>query len=332
MSARRLACRGLWLFLLFFKNENQAQVITETFGAGPDPISIDFVSVGNPGNAADRYGVTWQKGRDPGSVGYEYFIGKYEIRRSDIEKANIQGNLGISLYDTTYAGWSGGNKPATSISWREAARFVNYLNTSSGYLPAYKITIDGSSQSLALWNSGDEGYNPNNPFRNALSKYVIPSIDEWHKAAFYDPIKNTYSKYPTGSDEDPVPIQNGLDGTVYGQSVLSQTGPADVFAAGSLSSYGTMAQGGNALEWMETSYDLQNDDPQEVRWYGGGSWVDSTGLVLLQSKGLYATYANPDTEYFHLGFRVASVPEPSSFSLALFAFSLSLLYPRRREK
>jgi sulfatase modifying factor 1 len=33
----------------------------------------------------------------------------------------------------------GPNKPATNISWKEAARFVNWLNTSTGGFAAYKF-------------------------------------------------------------------------------------------------------------------------------------------------------------------------------------------------
>ena len=50
-----------------------------------------------------------------------------------INKANTLGSLGITLVAR------GANKPATSVSWNEAARFVNWLNTSRGHPPAYKF-------------------------------------------------------------------------------------------------------------------------------------------------------------------------------------------------
>jgi len=52
-----------------------------------------------------------------------------------ITKANAEGSLGITK-DTR-----GVDKPATSVSWNEAARFVNWMNTSSGYSAAYKFTL-----------------------------------------------------------------------------------------------------------------------------------------------------------------------------------------------
>jgi len=328
MSALRHACWGLWLFLFFFGNEIQAQVITETFGTGPDPISIDFVSIGNPGNSSDPNGFAYWKGRNPGSVNYEYAIGKYEITRSDIEKANLQGNLGLTLYELRYETWGGGKKPATGISWNEAARFVNFLNTSKGFSPAYKFTETGPNVSISLWTPDDIGYNQLNPFRNQFSKYVLPDIDEWHKAAFFNPASAAYNTYANGENSLPSPITGGLSGVVYGQPNDFDHGPADVDYAGILSPFGTMAQTGNAFEWLETSYDLPNDDPHKTRMMRGGSWVDGGGWVLSNTGGAYLA---PDAEYFQVGFRVASVPEPSSFFLALFAASMALLYSRSRK-
>ena len=111
----------------------EAPPISETFGSGSNQFSIDFVRIGNPGNAADTTGSP----NPAGSVAYNYNIGKYEISRDMINKANSTGSLGITLADmTSYAG-NGLNKPATGISWYEAAKFVNWLNTSKGFVPAY---------------------------------------------------------------------------------------------------------------------------------------------------------------------------------------------------
>ena len=52
-----------------------------------------------------------------------------------IDKANTLGGLGITK-DTR-----GANQPATSVSWNEAARFVNWLDTSQGFTPAYKFAL-----------------------------------------------------------------------------------------------------------------------------------------------------------------------------------------------
>ena len=57
------------------------------------------------------------------------------------------------------------------MSWIEAARFVNWLNTSTGNMPAYKF----NGGSFELWTPADPGYDPNNLYRNNLAPYFLPA-------------------------------------------------------------------------------------------------------------------------------------------------------------
>ena len=86
-----------------------------------------------------------------------------------IDKANSSGNLGITLQDMTSYGGNGVNKPATGISWFEVAKFVNWLNTSKGFVPAYKFDANGNFQ---LWSASDAGYDGTNPYRNTLANFL----------------------------------------------------------------------------------------------------------------------------------------------------------------
>jgi len=157
--------------------------LADTFGSGPNTFTIDFVTIGNPGNPPDA------NPNPAGAVPYTYQIGKYEISEQMIDKANALGGLGITK-DTR-----GPDYPATSVTWYEAARFVNWLNTSTGNAPAYKFDLSGNFQ---LWGATDPGYDPNNLYRNKLAEYVLPSVHEWHKAAYYNPASGVYYDYPTG--------------------------------------------------------------------------------------------------------------------------------------
>ena len=59
-----------------------AQLVT--FGTDTNQFSMDFVTIGNPGNVADTTG-------DPnpvGAVAYSYQISKYEVSREMILKAH----------------------------------------------------------------------------------------------------------------------------------------------------------------------------------------------------------------------------------------------------
>jgi formylglycine-generating enzyme required for sulfatase activity len=229
-----------------------------------------------------------------------YRIGKYEISEQMIDKANALGGLGL------HKSSRGPNKPVTNISWFESARFANWLNTSTGYPPAYKF---GTSGQQLLWELGEPGYDASNPYRNRRAMYFLPSANEWYKAAYYAPTSATYFDYPTGSNSPPTAVASGSDeGTaVYGQDFF--TGPADITFAGGLSPHGTVAQGGNVSEWEETRLDLATiSSNHAVR---GGAWVSSD--VELQATSRFAQMYFPPSQ---IGFRVASfVPEPNATAL-----------------
>lgn len=295
-----------------------AQTITETFGSGANAFSIEFVTIGNPGNAPDT-GTYFNTATSysAGSVAYTYHLGKHEVSRDMINKANSIGSLGIAMVDLI--GGNGSNRPASGVTWYEAAKFVNWLNISTGSTAAYKIN-DGIFQ---LWLPGDSGYSANNPFRNSLAKYVIASRDEWYKGAYGKP-DGSWSKYPNGSDTTPAAVANGtlLNTAVYN----GQFSPADITSAGGLSAYGTMGQGGNVWEWTETAFDGVNDTAGEDRELRGGNWAQQQRFL----EATFRNFDNPTKEYNSLGFRIASLPEPSSLSLLL-AGGAVLMAGRRRK-
>jgi formylglycine-generating enzyme required for sulfatase activity len=296
------------LLLASLTNISSAQTITETFGNGANAFSMDFVTIGNPGNAADTTGSP----NPAGSVAYTYNLGKYEVSRGQIDKANSAGSLGITMANMSSYGIDGGNgvnRPATGVSWYEAAKFVNWLNTSTGGTAAYKFDGSGNFQ---LWSSTDAGYNANNMFRNSLAKYVIASGNEWYKGA-YGKADGSWSNFPNGTDIAPTAVASGTvaNTAVYGQSW--STGPADIENAGGLSPYGTMGQGGNVWEYNETPYYGNNDTALVEPELRGGAWYyPSDGL---DASDLGVIIKDPPSDYFNFGFRIASVPEPSSLSL-----------------
>lgn len=291
-----------------------ASANADTFGSGVNAFDIEFIDIGNPGNPADTTG----NPNSVGSVDRAYRMGKFEISEHMIDKANALGDLGITK------DIRGPNQPASSITWFEAATFVNWLNTSTGATPAYKF--DGGA--FQLWEPGDAGYNPNNWYRNSRARYFLPSVDEWYKAAYYDPAAGVYYDYPTGSDTPPAAIVRGTaPGTaVYGRP--SGSFRADVHLAGGLSPYGTMGQGGNVSEWEETDFDLLNDSTSSstARGVRGGRYNDF--VLALRSTSRFST--NASSGFFDTGFRVASVPEPSTLLLGAVACGGLLLRRKRR--
>jgi formylglycine-generating enzyme required for sulfatase activity len=289
---------------------------TDSFGSGANAFTMDFVTVGNPGNLNDTSPAGY------GGVGNTFRMSTYEVSTAMVSKTNAPpGGLGITLDDR------GADKPATSVSWNEAARFVNWLNVSSGSVAAYNFTTNGVNDNIVLWDatSAGSGYNVNNKFRNSNAKYFLPSENEWYKAAYYSGTGSTYYDYATG-DSVPTAVASGTSGAVYN----GQSGPADITSAGGLSPYGTMGQGGNAWEWMETEYDGVNDSSGSSRGLRGGSWGNNVGSLVSSGRGNPA----PSLENLGIGFRVASselaaVPEPTSLLSTLALVSSGLLLRRR---
>lgn len=307
---RRAATVALLLSLAF-------NARADTFGSGENAFSIEFVAIGDPGNPADTTGDPNPAGR----VDYLYWIGKYEISEDAIRKANAQSALDGDPLDITIDE-RGPRMPATRVSWFEAARFVNWLNEDKGATPAYKFDASGE---FRLWAPGDLGYDPANPFRNTQARYFLPSVDEWYKAAYYDPVTKSYFDFPTGSDDPPIPVASGTD---PGTAVWNQLdGPADAHLAGGESPFGTVGQGGNVLEWEETARDLENTNVAEVRGVRGGDYVPSITSLDLSSS--FRNASLPNFEPTNVGFRVASIPEASTCMLAFFVIATRHCVSRR---
>ena len=320
-----------YLLLLTFGNsiDSRADFLT-SFGSGPNQFSLTFVRIGNPGNAPDN--ITnpirpdWYQPN--GSVSYEYGIGKYEISRDAISKANDSGQLGITMWN----GISEGNKPATDLNWREAATFVNWLNTSQGYHRAYNI----QGNSSGYWNDSESWTEGGlNQWRHKDARFFLPTANEWFKAAYYDPNKDGvggYWTFPTASDSAPTPVASGTD---QGTAVWNgQDGPADVDQAGGLSTYGVMGMAGNVNEWEEGKYDDSFDN--DSRALRGGSWTAYPAGLQDLSKYYRSNYSNGmNFGGYEIGLRVvdtrlAAVPEPGLSLLVLLFGGISISGFRKR--
>ena len=211
-------------------------VQADTFGSGSNSFEISFVQISQTNNATDP-----ASGNRYGAVPYEYRAGIYEITQNMITKASNSG-----LANVTAGGWSN-NQPAATISWYEAAAFVNFLNTNSGKTAAYNLTFSAGwsmtpQNPTNAWTLGGT-----NLYRNKNAYYFLPSENEWYKAAYYNPAGSNYFLYPTASSSAPSSVASGTNPNtaVFYASGPSAYPPAEVTIAGGRSSYGTMGQGGN---------------------------------------------------------------------------------------
>ena len=266
------------------------------FGSGENSFDIEFVKIGDAGNVADTTG----EPNPAGAVDYVYNIGKFEISRDAVEKANAQGGLG--------------RFPA-------AYKFSTQPGE-AGY---------DAHANIEIWAAGDEGFDAANPFRNSQARYFLPSTNEWYKAAYYDPAANGgaggYWDFPFGSDAGPMPVASGTEPDTAVHLQPYEQGPADIPHAGGLSPYGVMGLGGNVFEWLESELGLVNEDGFSVRVFRGNAWPD---LPIMSSRNRNG--GDPWIEDDYIGFRVASIPEPSSLRLGTWGVVGLLMWRRRTRR
>lgn len=295
---------------------------------------IEMVSVGNARNKADIN----RRGR----VNYKYQIGKYEV---SIEQYSaflnaVAATDPYGLYNPqlmtnpltsgiTRSGEKGEYKysavpgsegfPITGINWFDAARFINWLSNGQPTGPSDVSTTEDGSYTLNGRTSGlTAGRNTTNPNTQNQPLYVLPTEDEWYKAAYYNPKLNKgrggYYLYATQSYENPgnaigsqvnqanyILDSNGFYSVTQepfadtSNNYLSSSG---AFTA-SASYYGTFDQNGGVWEFA-----INTNDNVAYAIMRGGAWTSVASL--LQSG--YKIGISTSTEAVNGGFRVAQAP------------------------
>ena len=115
---KQMAAVALGLALGMMTN---GTALADTFGTGANIFTIDFVNVGNAGNADDAGAGGGNYSSPYGGVAYDFRIGTYEISQDAITKATASG-----MTNVTAGAWTG-SQPAANMTWYEAAAFVNWL-------------------------------------------------------------------------------------------------------------------------------------------------------------------------------------------------------------
>jgi sulfatase modifying factor 1 len=328
--------------------------------ASTQAVTIDWVTVGNPGNEVDTRYSDFNHRDGFGEVDYTYRIGKYEVTAGQyteflnaVAADDIFGlynpmmdydanplRLGANIKRTGSApnfsysiapDWA--NRPVNYVNIWDAARFANWLHNGQ----PTGMQGPGTTEDGAYTNIG----NAATFARQSGAKFWIPSLDEWYKAAYYDPHHGGpgiggYWDYPTGSNSEPGrdltestntgnnanyfvsgsgPSKGSLLGGPYHRTEVGQFHLSD-------SPYGTFDQGGNVLEWNETAV------TSSVQIARGGSFNSFSsymrpGYFLNNGGGL-------EVEMDYMGFRVASlaIPEPSSFILFAMGLVTAACRPR----
>jgi formylglycine-generating enzyme required for sulfatase activity len=225
MFRRRAIALGVVSFLLSVANA-QAQV-SNVFNMPSGQTSLSFVTVGDPANAADS---TVRNGGTTGygSVPYAYQMGKYDVTvgqycqflnavaKTDpyglfnsgmataysTIKITQSGSPGSYSYAVTGSYSQAANCPIAAVSWGDAARFCNWLANGQPTGPEGNGITETGSYTLNGWTDNTDLMSVT---RNAGATYVIPTENEWYKAAYYKGGSTNagYWAYPTQSDTAP---------------------------------------------------------------------------------------------------------------------------------
>ncbi|MGD9126199.1 MAG: SUMF1/EgtB/PvdO family nonheme iron enzyme [Planctomycetia bacterium] len=305
--------------------------------------SLEFVPVGDAGNFADTTGF--------GAVNYDYQIGKYHVTAaqyveflnavaktdthglytssmSGANDCNIQRSGDSGSYTYSVASESA-NHPVNYMSFSNAVRFCNWLTNGQPTGDQDLTTTEDGSYYL---NGITDKASLLMVTREADAVYVLPSLNEWYKAAYYDPDKPGgagYWDYPTRSDSAPTaeapPGQT--TGSANYQSIMGADQLTDVGAyTYSAGPYGTYDQGGLLYQWTDSILTTS---------YSGFAMMNSSFLSS-SSDQLRSDYQvwpwTPTNEFNFNGFRVAMVPEPSTISLLVLGtvMLLGMRWSRKR--
>lgn len=284
----------------------------DIFGTGANQFTIAFSNIGYAGNVADASGY--------GAVGYSYRIGRTEISIDQFFKARaVDDRIGDG--DENY--WNDGTRsvgihaPVSTVSWFEAATFCNWLTTGDAYTGVYRF--DGGGTLLAVDRTYRNG--------NGLA-YVLPTEDEWVKAAYFKPDGSGYSLYTSGLDT--VPIHGTSNGWNYYNGTTVSAAPNYTWQVedGAGEQNETYNMMGNVEEWNQSAADGILNDLLERRTSRGGGYA--TTEMQLRSTGRLQDIPTDSTS--QLGFRVASIPEPSSVLLLTMGAGGLLFYRRAKQR
>lgn len=290
--------------------------------------SLQFVPVGNAGNASDSR-IMSDGTSGYGAVDYDFRMGQYMVTIGQYTQFlnAVAATDTYGLYNTsmatdaaiagiarsgdpgsyTYSPIGSPNRPIAYVNWGDATRFSNWLTNGQPTGPQGPGTTETGSYALngattdaalmAVTRIADQDRVPGSKY------YFIPTENEWYKAAYYDPATTDYFLYPTGSNDAPTaePPPGGANSANYGGSGVAG-GVTDVGAyALSGSPYGTFDQAGNLWEWNEAIIGSN-------RGQRGGPWGGIESFLRATTR--HST--NPTVESRFIGFRVSEVPEPAT--------------------
>ena len=299
-------------------------------------VTMDWTPIGDPGNPGDIRPSTAICGpnfnQPCGSVGYAYNIGTYEVTNAQYaEFLNAKAASDpLGLYYTAMGSGYGGitrsgssgsysyapivgreNMPVNWVSFFDAMRFANWMNNGQGN----GDTETGAYTLLGPYTTSPYGdawpSNGETVTRNPGATIVLPTEDEWYKAAYYDAMTTSFFDYPASSNTQPAcTLPTAIANHANCGGAVGDLTPVGSYA-GSASPYGTFDQGGNVQEWNEAVIATSS------RGIRGGDFEHSPiNMAASERQNYDFTWSEREMIGFRL-VQIAMIPEPSTGLLVI---------------
>ncbi len=273
--------------------------LAETITHGSHSVEIDFLSIGPPGNSGDSFssglGSAFRSG--VGQVDYGYRIGKFEVT------AGQWATVRAADARVGGAGSWNGSQPVGDVSLYSAAKFANWLTSGSALAGVYQFSPTGDDLLSIDRESALASYD---------KVYVLPTLDEWYKAAWFNPRSTNRIAYEAYSLND----ANNIDHSMLtvgtgGANVDDHMSAPWAVGTGGAELNGTFDMTGNVWEWTEAF--VQRGEGQTVWLRVGGAWNSTSFNLASGASHLTSlTHQDPIFEGGSTGFRMVVIPEPSS--------------------
>ena len=305
---------------------------------------FDWAVIDHPGNVAYPGDPEFGSNAGRGSVPYTYRMPKLETTTAQwMEFLNTFRAQGYNMSDAVPNWWGArdaGNRyalrsgipspelvPVQGITWRWAAKYCNWLH--NGKSAAFDSMLNGAYDA-STFGTLDNGRFTDQLYHSPGAKFWIPTLDEWLKAAHFDPSKNNgaggWWEYNTTSDTAPIPGPPGVGQTSAGYRTTGL--PQWDYPLGSYpdttSPWGLLDLSGGAQEWLEET------DSTLRRFRGLDGTFAACFESYLEVDKAGATDGAFPSQRGAAGLRIASSVPCSPTILTFAAPGVALLIPRRR--
>ena len=149
--------------------------------------------------------------------------------RSELQSRALAAGLMYSVRPAT------DNHPMNYINWYDAIRFANWMDNGQPVFTTEPTATNNATESGSYTLVGFTADPEQWQQRRAQCRerqIVLPSENEWYKAAYYDPYTSSYYLYPTSSNSTP---NSGYPTATPNSANFYPDGPDDLTDVGAYS-------------------------------------------------------------------------------------------------